>query len=84
MSTSKPTRDAPDAPPQRSTVVLLLGDIGSTTWRMFVPTIGLALLGKIVDDNLGTTAPWMMLFGACVGAVIAAILILRQLNTIHD
>ena len=84
MSTSKPTRDAPDTPPPRSTVVLLLGDIGSTTWRMFVPTVGLALLGKVVDDSLGTTAPWMMLLGACVGAIIATVLILRQLKTIHD
>lgn len=84
MSTSKPTRDAPDTPPPRSTVVLLLGDIGSTTWRMFVPTIGLALIGKLADDALGTTAPWMMLLGAGIGAAVAVTLILRQLKTIHD
>lgn len=84
MSTSKPTRDAPDTPPHRSTVVLLLGDIGSATWRMFVPTIGLAFLGKLADDTTGTTAPWLMLFGASVGAIIAGVLIKRQLTTIHD
>ena len=84
MSTSKPTRDAPDTPPHRSTVVLLLGDIGSTTWRMFVPTVGLAFVGKVADDQLGTTAPWLMLLGASVGAIVAGLLIKRQLTNVHD
>lgn len=84
MSTSKPTRDAPDTPPQRSTALLLLGDIGSTTWRMFVPTVGLALLGRVADDVTGTTAPWLLLLGASVGAVVAGVLIKRQLTTIDE
>lgn len=81
MSTSK----SPDeVPPERSTVLLLLGDIGSTTWRMFVPTVGLTLVGRFVDDITGVTAPWLMLVGALAGAGIAGFLIKRQLTDIHD
>ena len=81
MSTSKSPKDTP---PQRSTVILLLSDIGSTTWRMFLPTIGLALLGQIGDSMTGFTAPWLMLTGAFVGACLAGLLIKKQLTGINE
>lgn len=37
--------DETPAPPSLSTVTLLLRTIGDTTWRMFIPTIGMTILG---------------------------------------
>lgn len=53
--------------------------IADTTWRMFVPTIGLLLLGRMFDTAYDTK-PLGMAIGTVIGAVIAGILIIRQLN----
>lgn len=70
------------APPESSTVVLLLGTIGDTTWRMFVPTIGFALIGRYFDDQF-TLAPWLMLLGAVIGAGVSAYLVRQQLRKVN-
>ena len=49
-----------------------------TTWRVFVPTVGLLLLGNYIDDRLGSS-PWLMLLGAVLGGGVAALLVKRQL-----
>jgi F0F1-type ATP synthase assembly protein I len=49
-----------------------------TTWRVFVPTVGLLLLGNYLDDR-AHSSPWLMLLGAVVGGGIAALLVKRQL-----
>lgn len=77
--TSKHTDAPTTTPPDSSTVVLLLGTIGDTTWRMFVPTIGLALAGDFADRMLATR-PWLMLAGFAIGSVIAAALVKKQLQ----
>lgn len=59
----------------------MLGDIGDTTWRMFVPTIGLALIG-VYFDTKWESAPWCMLAGALIGALISAFLIKQQLQRV--
>ncbi len=56
----------------------ILLDMADTTWRMFVPTVGLLLAGRAVDTHFGTK-PWFMLVGTALGAAIAALLIKRQL-----
>ena len=56
----------------------ILATIGDTTWRMFVPTIGLLLVGRHYDLRFGTK-PWLMLVGVAVGALLAALLIRRQM-----
>ena len=61
----------------------ILIDMADTTWRMFVPTIGLLLVGRSVDTHFGTK-PWFMLVGTALGAAIAALLIKRQLVTKED
>ncbi len=63
-----------------SAVAPILLDMADTTWRMFVPTIGLLLLGRHYDLRFGTK-PWLMLAGALVGALVAAFLIRRQMTT---
>jgi len=75
-SPSQNSDDKP-TPPDHSTVVLLLGTAGDTTWRMFVPIVGLAVAGVWADRTLGTK-PFMTIFGIVVGIVIAAYLVRRQ------
>ncbi|NCU37860.1 hypothetical protein EOL96_02265 [Candidatus Saccharibacteria bacterium] len=76
-----PSREAtPTAPASnRSTPILLVASIADTTWRMFVPTIGLLLLGRAADDTWGLGHLGMAV-GTIVGAAIAALLIKRQLE----
>lgn len=60
-------------------------EMADTTWRMFVPTVGLLLVGRYLDRHFGTK-PWLMLVGATFGAVLAVMLVKRQLHrtTIGD
>ncbi len=71
----------PDEPPKKSTVLLLLGTIADTTWRMFVPIVGLLMLGLWVDKQIGTL-PWATLALTILGIAIAAELIRRQLMNV--
>ncbi len=80
MGKSQDTRDAP-SPPDRSTVILLLGTIADTTWRMFVPTLGLAALGLWADESW-TTGPLWSLIGVFTGIGIASLLVRQQFKTI--
>lgn len=61
-----------------STVAFMFGTIADTTWRMFVPTIGLTFLGWSADKHWGTK-PWLFILGVIVGASISALLVRRQL-----
>lgn len=81
MSASQHDDDKTPIPPDRSTVILLLATIGDTTWRMFVPTIGMTLLGLFVDKWLHTT-PWVMVVGMTIGIGITALLVKDQLKRV--
>lgn len=74
-SDDKPT------PPDRSTVILLIGIAGDTTWRMFVPIIGLAA-GGIWGDRTFGTKPVLTIIGISLGVVIAALLVRQQLQKV--
>ena len=63
---------------QREAAASVFIDIADTTWRLFVPTVGLLLLGRWLDVRY-STKPWLMLGGALVGSIIAGFLIKRQL-----
>lgn len=75
-SPNKNSDDKP-TPPDRSTVVLLLGVAGDTTWRMFIPIIGLAVAGVWMDRTFGTK-PIMTIIGIVTGIIIAAYLVRLQ------
>ena len=72
--------DGSEVPAERrsSDALYLIGTMADTTWRMFVPTIGLAFLGNLLDRQM-QMKPWLMLLGFTIGACIAGLLIKRQL-----
>ena len=75
----------PPSPPDTkvdNAALLLIGDIGDTTWRMFVPTVGLTIVGLYLD-TLIATKPWMMILGIIIGAAVAWLLVKRQLDRIN-
>ncbi len=73
--------DKPPAKPAKSAAILLLGDVANTTWRMFVPTIGLLLLGTYIDSQLDTK-PIGLLIGAGLGFALAIWLIFKQVKDV--
>ena len=83
MSASQHDDDKQTTPPDTSTVILLLTTIGDTTWRMFVPTIGLTILGLLADKWLHTT-PWIMIFGIVAGSYLAYILVKKQMKRVRQ
>ncbi len=82
MATSPTKGDDPKVPPTSSTVILMLATLGDTTWRMFVPTIGLMLVGFWIDSQLGTKF-WVTAAGILTGSVIAGLLIRSQLRNVR-
>ena len=83
MSASQNDDDKQPTPPDPSTVILLLTTIGDTTWRMFVPTIGLTILGLLADKWLQTT-PWVMIFGIVAGSYLAYLLVKNQIKRVRQ
>lgn len=67
-------------PPKTSTVILML-TIADTTWRLFVPSVGLTILGLILDKQFGTK-PWVMIAGIVFGVVIAVLLVRMQIKKV--
>ena len=82
MSRSQNDRGTTPTPPPQSTVVLLLGTIADTTWRMFIPIIGLTLLG-VFGDNTYQTKPWLTISGIVLGVALASVLVIRQLKKVN-
>lgn len=80
MADTKPDTTSSSREPHSSSAgSMILLDMADTTWRMFVPTIGLLMLGRWLDTRYGFK-PWLMLAGVALGALIAALLIRRQLT----
>lgn len=80
MATSPDRGDDHQMPPKTSTVLLLL-TIADTTWRLFLSTIGLTVLGLLLDKQLGTK-PWLMIAGIILGAIAAWYLTRLQLKKV--
>jgi hypothetical protein len=82
MSTSQNDSGDKPVPPTKSTVVLLLGTIADTTWRMFIPTIGLTIAG-VYSDKAFSLKPWLTIAGIILGSTIAGLLVARQLKKVN-
>lgn len=68
---------------RRTETLYLITSMADTTWRMFVPTLGLMLIGNALDNKLHTQ-PWFMLVGALLGGWIAAVLIKKQIAKVNN
>jgi len=64
-------------------MTLLTKTIIGTTWRMFLPTIGLTLLGLWLDNVSGMKMRWL-LAGIISGAIISVILVALQIAKIKQ
>lgn len=80
MAISSQTGDDDRLPPKKSTVLLLL-TIADTTWRLFIPIIGLMLGGLWLDVQSGTK-PWLMVVGIVLGTSIAVWLVWAQIKKV--
>ena len=81
MESKKPISDGSKSSKDTTGAILLT--IGDTTWRMFVPSIGFTLLGVFLDGMFGTK-PWLMTLGIIFGALMAFILVKRQISAIKN
>lgn len=81
MTSSDKNEETPT--PNRSTVILMLATMADTTWRMFVPIVGLTVLGLLTDKQLHTT-PWIMIIGIILGVALAAVLVRRQFQQVKN
>lgn len=57
--------------------MLVFATAMDTTWRMFVPILGLLVLGIWTDKSLGTT-PWLTVVFLILGIILAVILVRDQ------
>jgi hypothetical protein len=80
MSTSQKDGDEPQVPPKSSQAVILL-TLADTTWRMFVPSVGLTFVGLWLDGKWHT-APWLMMLGVVAGVLIAIMAVKLQIKKI--
>ncbi len=77
----KSTQSSSNLPGERTnrTTGLLFATLADTTWRLFVPTVGLTLLGVWLDQR-ATTRPWLMIAGIVIGTLLAVALVRRQMQ----
>ncbi len=64
-------------------MMILARTMIGTMWRMFLPTIGLTLLGLWLDNVSGMKMRWL-LAGIIYGAIISVILVALQIAKIKQ
>ena len=64
-------------------MMILARTMIGTMWRMFLPTIGLTLLGLWLDNVSGMEMRWL-LAGIISGAIISVILVALQIAKIKQ
>lgn len=77
----KAPRETQEPQPAKSQTAILLTTMADTSWRMFVPTIGLLLLGKWADSWLGTE-PIVLLIGLALGVIASIWLVIKQIKEV--
>lgn len=80
MATSPQRGDDHSQPPKYSTVILMM-TIADTTWRVFIPSVGLTIVGLLLDKHFGTK-PWLMIIGIVLGVSLAVWLVRQQLKKV--
>lgn len=69
--------------PPKSTVILLLATAADTTWRMFVPALGGALIGLWLDAQWHTE-PWASIVGLAIGIAATVVLVRNQYKRVEN
>lgn len=64
-------------------MMILARTMIGTMWRMFLPTIGLTLLGLWLDNVSGMKMRWLLV-GIISGAIISVILVALQIAKIKQ
>ena len=64
-------------------MMILARTMIGTMWRMFLPTIGLTLLGLWLDNVSGVKMRWL-LAGVISGAIISVVLVALQIAKIKQ
>jgi len=77
--TDIPANDTGDS----GAMMILARTMIGTMWRMFLPTIGLTLLGLWLDNASGIKMRWL-LAGIISGAIISVILVALQIAKIKQ
>ena len=77
--TDIPANDVGDS----GAMMILARTMIGTMWRMFLPTIGLTLLGLWLDNVSGMKMRWL-LAGIISGAIISVILVVLQIAKIKQ
>ncbi len=75
--TPKNRPEAHDTPPRMNAALFVLGTAADTTWRMFVPTVGLMSLGYFADQYF-SSKPWLFVLGLIIGLGVAGLLVKKQ------
>ena len=55
----------------------------SLGYRIAIPLVGFALVGRFVDKSFGTS-PWFLLLGVALSILISSFLIYKKVVTIID
>ena len=66
-----------------NSATLLMKTMMGTTWSVFLPTIGLTLLGLWLD-NVINMKPWLTFGGIAIGVIVAAVLVWLQVAKIKQ
>lgn len=83
MGMRNKTSDDSSSGPNLGTAMILLKTVADTTWRLFVPTVGLTALGVTID-NVFDTKPWLSVVCVVVGAALSFMLVLQQLKKVKS
>lgn len=79
MRQSPTDTPTPDERRSSNAAVVILLEMADLSWRIFVPTLSLLLLGHWLDTKIGSS-PWLMFVGVAIGSLGAWLLIKTQLN----
>ncbi len=82
MGKDKVASETETTPRAMSPAILVVLTALDTTWRMFIPILGLLALGLWLDKQLNMS-PWLMLAGLVLGIVAAAGLVFLQYRRVR-
>lgn len=71
-----------DKVPGEGADLVIFKTLFDTTWRLFIPSIGLTVAGVIADKTF-STKPWLTVAGVAVGVALSITLVFLQMKGIR-